>query len=131
MTKNRFFALALKKAASLVGKRTRVMLLLAQLANKLRMVNWKDVKLSDAKYKFSVLGRLMRAYAQGEYQGIALRNVLLILAAIIYFVSPIDLLPDFLPITGLTDDLGVLLWVYNTVNTEIDKFLTWEKTRLS
>ena len=80
--------------------------------------------------KFSILGRLLKAYAQGRYQQIQWKSILLIIAAIIYFISPIDLLPDLLPITGLTDDLGVLLWVYNTVNTEIEKFLTWEKSTL-
>ena len=114
----------------LAGKRPRMMLLLAQLATKLRTVNWKEIKFSDAKNKFSILGRLLKAYAQGRYQEIPWKNIMLIIAAIIYFISPIDLLPDFLPITGLTDDLGVLLWVYNTVNTEIDKFLTWEKSSL-
>lgn len=114
----------------LAGKRPRMMLLLAQLATKLRIVNWKDVKFSDAKVKFSILGRLLKAYAQGRYNQIPWKSILLIIAAIIYFISPIDLLPDILPITGLTDDLGVLLWVYNTVNTEIEKFLTWEKSTL-
>lgn len=131
MNKNRFFSLALRKAALLAGKKGRIMLLLVQLGNKMKSVDWKNIKLADAKDKFLILGRLAKAYAQGDYRDIELKNALLILAAVIYFVSPIDLLPDFLPFTGLTDDLGVLLWVYNTVNTEIDKFLTWEKTRLT
>ncbi|MBL7834088.1 MAG: DUF1232 domain-containing protein [Cyclobacteriaceae bacterium] len=56
---------------------------------------------------------------------------MIVLAAIIYFLNPIDLIPDFIPVLGLTDDFSVLLWVYNTVTHEIDKFLTWERANLS
>jgi uncharacterized membrane protein YkvA (DUF1232 family) len=31
-----------------------------------------------------------------------------LLAALAYFISPLDILPDFLPIVGLTDDAAVL-----------------------
>jgi uncharacterized membrane protein YkvA (DUF1232 family) len=128
--KNRFFEIALRKAALLGGKRGRLLLVLAQLGSKLKDVNWKNVKLSTAKEKFSTLGRLVKAYTKGQYRDIPWKTVLTIVAAIIYFISPLDLIPDFIPLTGLTDDLGILLWVYNTANDEIYKFLTWEKTQL-
>jgi uncharacterized membrane protein YkvA (DUF1232 family) len=129
--KNRFFELALRKAAMLAGKRARLLLLLAQLGNKLKSVNWKEVRLHTAKDKFSTLGRLVKAYTLGQYRGIPWKTFIIILAALIYFISPIDLLPDLLPITGLTDDFGVLLYVYNSVSGEIDKFLSWEKSQLT
>jgi len=36
----------------------------------------------------------------------------LILFAILYFLSPIDLIPDFIPIVGKLDDLLVILFIY-------------------
>jgi uncharacterized membrane protein YkvA (DUF1232 family) len=127
---NRFFEMALRKASHMLGKRTRLLLVLAQLGSKLKDVNWKNVKISSARDKFLVLGRLVKAYAMGHYRDIPWKTILLIVAAILYFISPIDLLPDLIPITGLTDDFGILLWVYNAVAVEIDKFLTWEKSQL-
>jgi uncharacterized membrane protein YkvA (DUF1232 family) len=127
---NRFYTSAVKKAAMAAGKPTRLLLLLTQLSNKLREVNWKDVKTVTIKDKISVLGRLIRAYALGHYRAIPWKTILIIIATIIYFINPIDLLPDFLPVTGLTDDFGVLLWVYNSVSLEINKFLTWEKSQV-
>ena len=56
---------------------------------------------------------------------------MIVLAAIIYFLNPIDLIPDFIPALGLTDDFSVLLWVYNTVHNEVNKFLIWERSTLS
>lgn len=32
-----------------------------------------------------------------------------------YFILPIDLIPDFLPVAGYTDDLAALLWAFWSV----------------
>ncbi len=39
-------------------------------------------------------------------------KIILIILGILYFISPIDLIPDFIPILGKVDDLLVLLWIY-------------------
>lgn len=127
---NRFFNTALGQAASIVGRRSRLLGLLPQLAMKLREVNWRDVNAASAKDKFFVLGRLIRAYAVGSYREIPWKTILLIVAAILYFLNPLDIVPDILPFTGLTDDFAILLWVYNSVSHEIQKFLNWEKNNL-
>lgn len=41
-----------------------------------------------------------------------LRDKLLIVGGIVYIISPIDLIPDFLPILGYTDDFGVLIGTF-------------------
>ena len=48
----------------------------------------------------------------------------------IYFVNPIDFLPDLLPVVGLTDDIGILMSVFTSFSGEIDKFIAWEKSRV-
>jgi uncharacterized membrane protein YkvA (DUF1232 family) len=128
---NSFFIAALQKAASIAGKKGRLMLLLSKLALKLREVNWKTVAAADAKEKFFILGRLIKSYALGQYRNIPWKTILVIIAAVIYFVNPVDFIPDFIPIAGLTDDFGILLLVYNSVNHEITKFLTWEQSQVS
>ena len=126
--KNKFFNLALRRAAKLVTKRAGLLVLLVQLSTKLKGANWKHITVPSVKEKFFTFGRLIKAYALGHYRDIPWKTMSIIVAAVIYFISPIDLIPDFVPVTGLTDDLGILLGVFSTVNKEIDKFLTWEKT---
>lgn len=42
-------------------------------------------------------------------------NKALIIGALGYMISPLDVLPDAIPIVGLTDDLAVLLYVLKKV----------------
>ena len=127
---NIFFDIALKRAARLSGKTGRILLLIAQLGKRLVQVKWDASTAATAKEKFQILSRLGSAYATGKYKAIPWKPVMTMLAAIIYFLNPIDLIPDFIPGIGLTDDFGILMWVYNSVSTEVDKFLEWEKTTI-
>lgn len=126
---NKFFRSAIAKAVGIAGNPSRLLSLLPKLALKLRETNWSNVNAS-AKDRFFVLGRLIKAYALGQYRDVPWKTILLIVAAVIYFVNPLDLVPDIIPLTGLTDDFAVLLWVYNSVSNEIEKFLAWEKAQV-
>jgi uncharacterized membrane protein YkvA (DUF1232 family) len=130
MLKNAFFDLALGKAAKMAGKPGRLIVLLAKLGPKLKQVNWRDLKKDDVKDKFFILGRLIKAYALGQYKAIPWKTLVIIVAAVLYFLNPLDFIPDLIPIAGLADDFGVLLWVYSAVSGEVDKFLTWEHSQL-
>jgi uncharacterized membrane protein YkvA (DUF1232 family) len=127
---NRFFSAALRNAAAAMGNRSRLLMLLTKMTSKLRNTNWKNVNAVSAKEKLFVLGRLIKAYALGQYREVPWKTILLMVAAIIYFLNPLDLVPDLIPLTGLTDDFAVLLWVYNSVSNEVDKFLLWEKSQV-
>ncbi len=54
----------------------------------------------------------------------------LVLLALFYFVSPIDIIPDFLGFFGFADDLSVVLAVYAKLKDEISEFLDWERTQV-
>ena len=47
-------------------------------------------------------------------------NKAMIIGALGYMISPLDVIPDAIPIAGLTDDLAVLLFVLKKVWTDID-----------
>lgn len=130
MIKNAFFNVALHKAGSLLGKKGRMLALLTSFAFKLKDVKWNQLNKQDVKEKFFVVGRLFKAYTLGRYRAIPWKPLLIITAAMIYFVSPLDLVPDLLAGIGFTDDIAILLSVYNAANEELDKFITWEKSQV-
>jgi uncharacterized membrane protein YkvA (DUF1232 family) len=56
---------------------------------------------------------------------------MMIVASVIYFVMPIDLVPDFIVGFGLLDDAALLGWTMKTFSADIDGFLEWESEQAS
>lgn len=79
--------------------------------------------------KVNLLGRLIKAYASGEYRAIPWQSLLSIVGVLIYIVNPIDLIPDFLPLLGLADDVALTLWLFNSLGKDLKAFEAWEKGR--
>lgn len=78
--------------------------------------------------RLGALPRLARAVARGEYHGSSAGRLLLMVGALGWVVSPIDLLPEaVLGIAGLLDDAFVVSWLAATVVTETEAFLEWER----
>lgn len=69
-----------------------------------------------------------------ESDKISLKDKAIIIGALGYLLSPLDVIPDAIPIAGLGDDLAVLIYVLNkvwgNVNEDVkaksrDKLLQW------
>lgn len=60
--------------------------------------------------------------ATGRYKGYSKTHLTLIVAAILYVVSPLDVIPDFLIVAGLVDDAAIIAWVFNEIGKELDKY---------
>ena len=71
--------------------------------------------------------RLVRAYLSGEYRAVRLRSVLAVIGGLLYFVSPVDLIPDVFMLLGFTDDAIVLSLVFGVVRQELAGFRAWER----
>ena len=70
--------------------------------------------------------RLVRSYLRGEYRAVRLRSVLAFIGGLLYFVSPVDLIPDVFVLLGFTDDAIVLSLVFSVVRQELAGFRAWE-----
>ena len=128
--KNLFLYLATRKARRILGSRARILALLAQAA-----VRWKQqpfLLTSFTPYKkiFFVFNRMLKAYAMGEYKSVPWKSIISIAAVLIYFISPLDFIPDFIPLVGIADDFGLLVWVYRNIKRDVDAFLQWEQRQI-
>jgi len=82
-------------------------------------------------YKFQdnliALVRMMRAWLKGDYKNISTKSIIAVVAALLYFVNPLDLIPDFIPIIGQIDDVFIVGYLIKTLNKELERFMAWEK----
>jgi uncharacterized membrane protein YkvA (DUF1232 family) len=74
------------------------------------------------------LPRMLRDAVSGRYPELSRGRLGLIVLALAYLVSPVDLVPEaFLALLGLTDDAVVALWLGGAFLAETDRFLEWER----
>ncbi len=71
--------------------------------------------------------RMIKQSINGTYQDLPWKSLLAITAGLIYFVTPVDVIPDFIPISGLLDDVSVMWWIFQSFSRDIEAFEEWEK----
>ena len=58
----------------------------------------------------------------GRYKDYSMTALITLVAGMVYVVSPIDIIPDFIPVVGFTDDITVFLFVLKSVNDELERY---------
>ena len=130
ISKKAIFHMLVKRASGLLGKPVKVGLLLKEAYDKLIDVNSSKSGFAQLKEVMFTFIRLVRAYVDGSYRQIPTKVLVLGLATLLYLVLPIDIIPDFLPLIGYTDDLSVFAWFVTSFQSELTRFRTWETRNL-
>ncbi|MFO0776603.1 MAG: YkvA family protein [Nitrospira sp.] len=76
-----------------------------------------------------LLFRLLNAWKQGNYRGLSVRTVASIAVAVLYILSPVDAIPDFIPGIGLIDDAAILALLLHSLGQDLAAFRVWEQNR--
>jgi uncharacterized membrane protein YkvA (DUF1232 family) len=113
-------------AERLVRNPKELLSLLTRAERRLDRVN--AGRLTPIKKDVQTLLRLMRAYGEGRYRQVSGKNLVLAGLAIMYLVSPLDVMPDFLP-GGFFDDAAVIGFVVKKIRTELAAFEIWEQAQ--
>lgn len=74
---------------------------------------------------FPTFVSLVRSYVAKEYTDISMSSIVAVVSAVIYVCSPIDLIPDIIPVFGYLDDAAVLAICFALVKTDIDAYKKW------
>ena len=73
------------------------------------------------KEQTQLLYHYLSDVAMGRYKNYNVSSLLYLVAAVIYLITPIDFMPDFLP-TGLVDDSAIILWILNVTGDELARY---------
>ena len=76
--------------------------------------------------KLRLLWMVLRDYANGSYRKLPWKAVAALTAALIYVVTPFDLIPDFLGPLGFTDDILVVALTWGLVKRELRDYCAWK-----
>ncbi|WP_375418611.1 YkvA family protein [uncultured Hymenobacter sp.] len=128
LSKNALFNVFMSRAGRLLGRPFKVVTLLNEVADKLADQKSKDNKFRQLFDVMLTVVRLVRSYVSGDYRQISPKTIVSGLAVLLYVLSPIDLVPDFIPVLGFLDDLSLISWFVGSFQVEISRFRDWEKT---
>jgi uncharacterized membrane protein YkvA (DUF1232 family) len=128
ISKNALFNVFISRASKLLGRPFKVVTVLNEVADKLAIKESKDNKFRQLFDVALTLVRLVRRYVSGDYRDISGGTIVSGLAVLLYVLSPIDLVPDFIPVLGFLDDLSLVSWFVGKFQVEITKFREWEQT---
>ena len=70
---------------------------------------------------------LVKDFRNGEYRDISWGTIGMIVFAFLYLVSPIDLIPDFIPILGLIDDVLIFRLALSFIRDDLDRYVDWKR----
>lgn len=115
--------IALDGAKRVLKRRFRVLLLIRDAYE--RMTEHAR-PMAGVQEDLRVLLRLMKAWALQNYERVPWSALLLITSAVVYFVMPVDLIPDVLAGIGFVDDVAVVSTAVRAVQSELDRFRQWE-----
>ncbi|WP_251551594.1 YkvA family protein [Neobacillus muris] len=99
------------------------------LKEAIKKANDKKGALSGVWEKLQLLLEFFKAWNKGEYKEVPTRSLVMIIAGILYFVSPIDLVPDFIVGLGLVDDAAVIGFVLKQISNDLEKFKAWKERK--
>ena len=111
-----------KDAEALLNDEKKMNSFLNQLESKFSAVSGFKEKLKD----IPLIVELVRAYIKKEYTEIPLGSIIGLVSALIYFFSPVDLIPDVLPGIGYIDDVMVIAIAMKFVYTDFEDFKKWK-----
>ena len=82
--------------------------------------------LSSAKETLLLMKNYLYDISTGRFRDYDIKKLSIVVAAIIYVITPIDLVPDFIP-PGFLDDLTIIGWALKEVASELERYKSWKK----
>lgn len=112
-----------EKAVALLKDKDKLESYLERLEDKLKTIDTLGPVLSQ----IPVLISLIRAYIKKEYTDIPYASIIAVVGALLYFLSPVDLIPDVTAGIGLVDDIAVIAFALRIIKVDLDVYKQWKE----
>jgi uncharacterized membrane protein YkvA (DUF1232 family) len=82
--------------------------------------------LAQVAEDIKLLVSIIEDYVNGSYKELPWMTIAAIVGTLLYVLSPIDLIPDFIPVIGWLDDLAVLGLCLKAIHVDLQKYKDWK-----
>lgn len=111
-----------KEAETILSDASKAEELVRKINKKLKNIPFVGEYFSDIPTLCLMLGD----YATGTYREVPFATMVGIVVALAYFLSPIDLIPDFIPVAGFLDDAAVIGFAIQAAHNDIAEYKEWK-----
>ncbi|WP_326646165.1 YkvA family protein [Streptosporangium sp. NBC_01755] len=80
--------------------------------------------------RLRALPKMIGAVMRGRYPGMSKGKLAMMGLGVLYIISPIDVIPDFLVLIGVADDFGLFLWLMSSLLGEGGRYVDWEREQV-
>jgi uncharacterized membrane protein YkvA (DUF1232 family) len=81
---------------------------------------WQDIK---------DMWSMLVDYWNNAYLDVPWKTIAAIAGALIYFISPIDVIPDFIPVLGYLDDAAVISFAMKMIADDLNVYRKWKSAK--
>ncbi|SNZ16350.1 Uncharacterized membrane protein YkvA, DUF1232 family [Terribacillus aidingensis] len=110
------------KAKALLQDKEKSKELLANVSTK---ASDNKGKLAEIWSDLQLMVNILRDWRKGTYKQLPKKSLLMIAATFLYFLSPIDFVPDFLP-GGLLDDVALIGFTFTQIQSDVAAYKEWK-----
>ncbi|MGN0812135.1 MAG: YkvA family protein [Candidatus Coproplasma sp.] len=91
----------------------------------------KTLPQGEALAYIPVFVSMVKSYFKKEYTAFPMNTLVSIVALLIYWFSPLDVIPDKIPVIGKADDICAIGIVLRGVGKDVDEYKSWKNGEIN
>ena len=115
-----------RQAKRILEEQSQLKALFGQVSKKLQTLNGSHKQINELLEHVQLFLRMIKKSFSGEYSSFSNKTLLSLVFGLLYFVTPLDVVPDFIPLLGFSDDLSIIYFILKNFKSDIEAFKVWE-----
>jgi len=115
-----------RRAEKIVTDHDALRELLEKARKKMEGAEKDDSLMQKLMEYLKLISRMLGNYLNGKYNETPWQTIVMMIAGLLYFITPLDAIPDFIPVAGFLDDATVLVWLGKCFREDLANYKAWE-----